>query len=102
MRLGHLRLAPMRLVRFSETADDQPRLGVVDGDEVADVSAADPALSGDLPGVLAGAGLGAVAAAAERAPRLRLADVSLHAPVGRPPKFLAIGLNYAAHVAESG
>ena len=27
---------------------------------------------------------------------------TLLAPVPRPPKFLAIGLNYAAHVAESG
>ena len=34
-------------------------------------------------------------------PRLALADVELAAPVARPPKFLAIGLNYAAHVAES-
>lgn len=31
-----------------------------------------------------------------------LSDVQLLAPVPRPPKFLAIGLNYAAHVAESG
>ena len=36
------------------------------------------------------------------APRLPLADVRLEAPVLRPPKFLAIGLNYADHVAESG
>ena len=30
-----------------------------------------------------------------------LADVRLLAPVPRPPKFLAIGLNYADHVAEA-
>ena len=30
-----------------------------------------------------------------------LSEVQLLAPVPRPPKFLAIGLNYAAHVAES-
>src|SRR5581483_7958905 len=35
-------------------------------------------------------------------PRRPLADVTLAAPVLRPPKFLAIGLNYAAHVAETG
>jgi 2-keto-4-pentenoate hydratase/2-oxohepta-3-ene-1,7-dioic acid hydratase in catechol pathway len=34
--------------------------------------------------------------------RLPLEDVRLCAPVLRPPKFLAIGLNYADHVAESG
>ncbi len=34
--------------------------------------------------------------------RVPLASAQLTAPVPRPPKFLAIGLNYAAHVAESG
>ena len=34
--------------------------------------------------------------------RVALADARLLAPVPRPPKFLAIGLNYAAHVDESG
>jgi 2-keto-4-pentenoate hydratase/2-oxohepta-3-ene-1,7-dioic acid hydratase in catechol pathway len=33
--------------------------------------------------------------------RVPLADAHVIAPVPRPPKFLAIGLNYAAHVAES-
>jgi 2-keto-4-pentenoate hydratase/2-oxohepta-3-ene-1,7-dioic acid hydratase in catechol pathway len=41
-------------------------------------------------------------AAAGRAARIPLAEVRLEAPVERPPKFLAIGLNYADHVAESG
>lgn len=31
-----------------------------------------------------------------------LADAQLLAPIPRPPKFLAIGLNYADHVAETG
>jgi 2-keto-4-pentenoate hydratase/2-oxohepta-3-ene-1,7-dioic acid hydratase in catechol pathway len=35
-------------------------------------------------------------------PRIPLADVRLEAPIARPPKFLAVGLNYADHVAESG
>jgi 2-keto-4-pentenoate hydratase/2-oxohepta-3-ene-1,7-dioic acid hydratase in catechol pathway len=34
--------------------------------------------------------------------RIPLADVHLEAPIARPPKFLAVGLNYADHVAESG
>jgi 2-keto-4-pentenoate hydratase/2-oxohepta-3-ene-1,7-dioic acid hydratase in catechol pathway len=34
--------------------------------------------------------------------RLPLADVKLEAPIARPPKYLAVGLNYADHVAESG
>jgi 2-keto-4-pentenoate hydratase/2-oxohepta-3-ene-1,7-dioic acid hydratase in catechol pathway len=34
--------------------------------------------------------------------RIPLAEVRLEAPVARPPKFLAIGLNYADHIAEAG
>ena len=34
--------------------------------------------------------------------RRALAEVRLEAPIARPPKFLAVGLNYADHVAESG
>jgi 2-keto-4-pentenoate hydratase/2-oxohepta-3-ene-1,7-dioic acid hydratase in catechol pathway len=34
--------------------------------------------------------------------RASLENTALLAPIPRPPKFLAIGLNYAAHVAESG
>jgi 2-keto-4-pentenoate hydratase/2-oxohepta-3-ene-1,7-dioic acid hydratase in catechol pathway len=52
--------------------------------------------------VLAANLLDAVGAAAAGAPRVPLANAVLAAPVLRPPKFLAIGLNYAKHVAESG
>lgn len=34
--------------------------------------------------------------------RLALADVKLNAPVPRPGKYLAISLNYADHIAETG
>jgi 2-keto-4-pentenoate hydratase/2-oxohepta-3-ene-1,7-dioic acid hydratase in catechol pathway len=40
--------------------------------------------------------------AAHDGTRIPLADVHLEAPIARPPKFLAVGLNYADHVAESG
>jgi 2-keto-4-pentenoate hydratase/2-oxohepta-3-ene-1,7-dioic acid hydratase in catechol pathway len=46
--------------------------------------------------------LHAARAALGDGPRLPLADVRLEAPIARPPKFLAVGLNYADHVAESG
>jgi 2-keto-4-pentenoate hydratase/2-oxohepta-3-ene-1,7-dioic acid hydratase in catechol pathway len=36
------------------------------------------------------------------AARIPLADVRLEAPLQRPRKFLAIGLNYADHIAETG
>ena len=90
----------MRFVTF--VAGDGHHVGVVDGDEVADVTAADPSLGPDLGAVLAAGRLPEVADVAAGAPRLPRGDVALAAPVLRPPKFLAIGLNYAAHVAESG
>lgn len=89
----------MRLVRFR--GRDGIHVGVVEADTVADVSAATPDLPHDLPALLAGGGLATVAGAVGRAPRLGLGEVTLEAPVGRPPKFLAIGLNYAAHLVES-
>jgi 2-keto-4-pentenoate hydratase/2-oxohepta-3-ene-1,7-dioic acid hydratase in catechol pathway len=33
---------------------------------------------------------------------IALADVKLHAPIPRPPKYLAIALNYADHITETG
>ena len=42
-----------------------------------------------------------VAAARSSAVSIALADVRLEAPIPMPPEFLAIGLNYADHVAES-
>lgn len=35
-------------------------------------------------------------------PQFALSEVQLRAPVPRPPKILAIGLNYADHIAETG
>src|SRR5204863_1932063 len=89
----------MRLVTF--VAGNDHHVGVVDGDDIADVTAADPSLGHDLGAVLAAERLADVAGAARSAPRVPLAGATLAAPVLRPPKFLAIGLNYAKHVAES-
>jgi 2-keto-4-pentenoate hydratase/2-oxohepta-3-ene-1,7-dioic acid hydratase in catechol pathway len=92
----------MKLATF--TQDDVTRIGVVDGDAIVDLAAAAPDLPRDMLGFLeAGSkALHAARAALDGGPRLPLADVHLEAPIARPPKFLAIGLNYADHVAESG
>jgi 2-keto-4-pentenoate hydratase/2-oxohepta-3-ene-1,7-dioic acid hydratase in catechol pathway len=94
----------MKLVSFRRLRDgpgDGPgettvHAGIVDGDEVVDLGdrPMPAALADGLEALRAGA-----AAASTRHP---LADVQLVAPVPRPPKLLAIGLNYAAHVAETG
>jgi len=90
----------MKLATF--THQGKTRLGRVTGEEVVDLAAAAPELPGVMAALLA-AGPGALERAAEAdGHRLPLEEVQLGAPVLRPPKFLAIGLNYADHIAETG
>lgn len=93
----------MRLARFDDGSG--PRPGVILGDRIADVLAADPSLPQD-PGLWLGASrrcLGErLCARVEAAPKLPLADVTLLAPLERPGKILAVGLNYADHAREMG
>jgi 2-keto-4-pentenoate hydratase/2-oxohepta-3-ene-1,7-dioic acid hydratase in catechol pathway len=81
------------------------RIGVVEGDAVVDLAEAAPDLPREMTALLA-AGDDALARAASVAKSARsrkpLAAVSLAAPILRPPKLLAIGLNYADHIAETG
>jgi 2-keto-4-pentenoate hydratase/2-oxohepta-3-ene-1,7-dioic acid hydratase in catechol pathway len=77
----------MKLACF-RADDGGTHVGVVEGDEVVDLGVGESVLDG-IGRTVDG-------------PRQALADTTLLAPVPRPPKFLAIGLNYAAHVEESG
>jgi 2-keto-4-pentenoate hydratase/2-oxohepta-3-ene-1,7-dioic acid hydratase in catechol pathway len=92
----------MKLVTFAH--DGSTRLGAVVGNEVVDGSAA-PGLPRDMLGFLA-AGRSALDGLARLVEsgrgRIPLGAVHLGPPVPRPPKFLAIGLNYADHIAETG
>jgi 2-keto-4-pentenoate hydratase/2-oxohepta-3-ene-1,7-dioic acid hydratase in catechol pathway len=92
----------MKIARFTEGG--RTRLGIVatDADEIIDVGTADPSLPTDLGPVLADGSLAGIARTAASAPRIALSAVQLEAPIAQPPTFLAIGLNYADHVAESG
>jgi 2-keto-4-pentenoate hydratase/2-oxohepta-3-ene-1,7-dioic acid hydratase in catechol pathway len=90
----------MRIARFSHSG--ATRLGIVDGDQVIDVGSADPSLPSDVGALLAAGRLGDVGAAIDSARRIPIVDVRLEAPIPTPPNFLAIGLNYADHVKESG
>jgi 2-keto-4-pentenoate hydratase/2-oxohepta-3-ene-1,7-dioic acid hydratase in catechol pathway len=93
----------MKLATF--TYRGSTRLGVVVDDQIIDLTVAAPNLPREMTAFLsAGAEALDDARHAESAAngRLALADVRLEAPVMRPPKFLAIGLNYADHVKESG
>jgi len=93
----------MKLCTFTHAGATRP--GVVLDDAVVDLSAAAPELPREMCALLA-AGPAALHAAANAATRtkgrLALADVRLAPPILRPPKLLAIGLNYADHVAEAG
>jgi 2-keto-4-pentenoate hydratase/2-oxohepta-3-ene-1,7-dioic acid hydratase in catechol pathway len=93
----------MKLVTF--THEGSTRIGAVVGDQVVDFSKAAEELPRDMVAFLA-AGESALAqarqAATTAAARLPLTAVHLESPVPHPPKFLAIGLNYGDHCAESG
>jgi 2-keto-4-pentenoate hydratase/2-oxohepta-3-ene-1,7-dioic acid hydratase in catechol pathway len=94
----------VKLCRF-----DADRLGMVEGDEVLDVSGAldavparkwphphGDALIAHLPAVLA-----RVRTLAEQAPRRKLAEVRLRPPVANPSKIVNAPINYQAHIDEA-
>lgn len=94
----------MKLATFTQAG--ATRIGVVDGEAIVDLSAAAPGLPAEMRAFLA-AGTEALATARQAAgrasaPRLALADVTVKAPIPRPPKILAVGLNYRDHIAETG
>jgi 2-keto-4-pentenoate hydratase/2-oxohepta-3-ene-1,7-dioic acid hydratase in catechol pathway len=92
----------MKLARF--THNNATRIGVVVDDSIVDLGAI-PELPRDMIAFLS-AGKdaldGARTAVRDKVRSLPLKDVKLEAPIARPPEFLAIGLNYADHVAETG
>ena len=93
----------MKLATFSHSG--RARVGLVHDDQVLDLVAAEPELPTTLLELIA-AGPDALAlvkrAGARTGYRLALRDVQLLAPIPRPGKVLAIGVNYADHIAEMG
>lgn len=93
----------MPIAVFSQ-ADGSRRLGKIFGDILIDLSVAAPDLPADMIGFLSAGepALAAFRAVGSDAPgRVALKQVTLHAPVARPEKYLAIGMNYADHAAEA-
>jgi 2-keto-4-pentenoate hydratase/2-oxohepta-3-ene-1,7-dioic acid hydratase in catechol pathway len=91
----------MKLARF-ETAGER-HIGVVQGDRVIPLSAILPDAPTDMIAVIRDwETLSRAIAASAMAIGLPLAAVTLLAPIERPGKVLAIGLNYADHIAETG
>jgi 2-keto-4-pentenoate hydratase/2-oxohepta-3-ene-1,7-dioic acid hydratase in catechol pathway len=93
----------MKLCTFLR--DTVPLVGVVTDDGIVDLSESAPELPAEMTALLAAGepALRRVAAAASAArARIPHDSVRLAPPILRPPKFLAVGLNYADHVAEAG
>ncbi len=88
----------MKLCRFASGNGD-PALGIVEGEEIVDLSAAD--VPAEPARALDRVGRGGLEKLAEGAPRRSLSDVRLLAPA-TPRKYLGIALNYADHIAEMG
>lgn len=93
----------MKLATF--THQGRTGIGVVTDESIVDLAAAAPELPREMVAFL-GAGREALElarkAVAGKAGRIALSSLKLEAPIARPPEFLAIGLNYADHVAETG
>ena len=91
----------MKLITFTESS--RTRIGLLQGGQVVDLSKVAPSLPDDMLNFL-NAGDAAMQEAAKHinaAAHFAAADVVIEAPMKRPPKILAIGLNYRAHAEES-
>ena len=95
----------MRLATFQPLDQDASEIGaVIEGDRIVRFNRARPGMAQDMIDLitrwadLEGEARQLAAAAAETLPRDR---VRLLAPVPRPEKIMAIGLNYADHIAET-
>ena len=87
----------MKLVRYGEPGHEKP--GLVHGDHLHDISALVPDLSGEH---LSRASLAKIAAA-EPSDLPKVQGTPRLGPcVARPVNFIAVGLNYADHAAETG
>jgi 2-keto-4-pentenoate hydratase/2-oxohepta-3-ene-1,7-dioic acid hydratase in catechol pathway len=86
----------MQLATFS--TDGAPlHVGVVHGDEIADLTACDGGPTSVLQLLGESDRESTIPALLKKAPRLSLQTVTLHPPVPLPPKYMAIGLNAADH-----
>ena len=91
----------MRLISFTESSNT--RIGLLQGNHIIDLSQVAPSLPSDMLSFLE-AGDGAMLQAAKytsASGHYSALDVVIEAPLARPPKILAIGLNYRAHAEES-
>lgn len=89
----------MKLARYSREGGPI-RLGRVDGETLTDISDV-PGVGTSLRAILPNLGSLREAIEAAQGDSWALADVSLHAPIDEPQKYLGIGMNYKEHAAEA-
>ena len=90
----------MKLVTYK--SDGNEGIGSLEQDEIVPFGD-DPSLPTDMLSFLEageGAANNAIALCKNPKSKISLSDVELLAPISRPPKIIAIGLNYADHLEE--
>ena len=90
----------MKLITYK--SDDNEGIGSLELDEIVPFGD-DPSLPTDMLSFLEageGAANNAIALCKNPKSKISLSDVELLAPISRPPKIIAIGLNYADHLEE--
>jgi len=88
----------VKLARLGEVGRETPVL--IDGERYLDLSGVVADIDADA---LSSAGLARIAASVDSLPELAdAASLRVGAPVVRPSAIICVGLNYAAHAAESG
>ena len=93
----------MKLVRYEDRSG--VKLGAVKGEGIVDLSTPMPSVSDNMIDLISrwtNLRADAELIVNEAAVDARLADVRLLAPIARPGKVMAIGLNYADHIRETG
>ena len=91
----------MRLVTFQDS--EGARVGALVGDgEIVDLAAADASIPRNMLDLISsGTSLESLGRAVRGAPRMRVENVTLKAPLPRPPRNLfCVGKNYHAHAKE--
>jgi len=88
----------MHLVMFLK--DKQARAGVIDGEDIVDINAADRSLPTTLKGILEVNGLSKVRKLTKSKKRIPLKKAKLLPPISNPGLLLSVGMNYHEHLKE--
>ena len=91
----------MKIVSFTENG--HTRIGLLQDNGIIDLSQTSPGLETDMLSFLqqGETAMATAKASQDNSPHFSINDVKLEAIIKRPPKIIAIGLNYRAHALES-